>query len=286
MGKASAAVAALLLLVVLAACGSGSDTGENEASAGTTDVASTTAPTTADPNTIANTFEIGAGRELYLECEGTGTPTVLLEAGDESGIEDWQRVMPELADATRTCAYNRAGIGRSVDATGCRQLDDILNDLESLLQVADIAPPYVLVGASGGGYLMAGLAARRPADVAGLVLVDTPKAITIVSPDVAEEIRCDAPRNVEHRDYAAVEHAVWDNRGPLGAFPMTIMSYDWGENAPPGDEATNVEDQLGWLVLSPNSKQVVVTSGHDVPNNEPDLVVSEILAVLDAARSS
>jgi hypothetical protein len=139
VGKASAAVAALLLLVVLAACGSGSDTGETEASTGTTEAASTTSPKTADPNMLANTFEIGPGRELYVECEGTGTPTVRLEAGDESGIEDWHQVMPELADATRTCAYNRAGIGRSVDATGCRQLDDILNDLESLLQVADIA---------------------------------------------------------------------------------------------------------------------------------------------------
>ena len=79
---------------------------------------------------------------------------------------------------------------------------------------------------------------------------------------------------------------MWDNRAPLGAFPMTIISNDRGANAPPGDEATNVEDQLGWLVLTPNSKQVVVTSGHDVPNNEPDLVVSEILTVLDAARSS
>jgi len=36
---------------------------------------------------------------------------------------------------------------------------------------------------------------------------------------------------------------------------------------------------------SPNSKQVVVTSGHDVPFNEPDLVVEEIIAVLDAARA-
>jgi len=284
VGKASAAVAALLLF--LAACGSGSDTGESETSAGATDAVSTTTPTTADPNTIANTFEIGAGRELYVECRGMGTPTVLLEAGDESGIEDWHQVMPELSNTTRTCAYDRAGTGHSVDATGCRQLDDILNDLEALLQVADIAPPYVLVGASGGGFLMAGLAARRPADVAGLVLVETPKAITTVPPDVAEVIRCDAPRNVEHRDYVAVEHAVWDNRGPLGTFPMTIMSNDWGRYAPSEDDETNVEDQLGWLVLSPNSKQVVVTSGHDVPNNEPDLVISEILAVLDAARSS
>ncbi len=65
---------------------------------------------------------------------------------------------------------------------------------------------------------------------------------------------------------------------------MTIISNDYGPSSPPGDEATNVPDQRGWLVLSPNWKQVVVTSGHSVAENEPDLVVEEIL-VLDAARA-
>ena len=78
---------------------------------------------------------------------------------------------------------------------------------------------------------------------------------------------------------------MWDTREQIGDFPMTIISNDYGPNPPPGDEATNVPDQRGWLVLSPNSKQVVVTSGHDVPFNEPDLVVEEIIAVLDAARA-
>jgi hypothetical protein len=46
-----------------------------------------------------------------------------------------------------------------------------------------------------------------------------------------------------------------------------------------------VVDQRGWLVLSPQARQVVVTSGHDVPDNEPDLVIREILRMLDAARA-
>jgi pimeloyl-ACP methyl ester carboxylesterase len=238
-----------------------------------------TAEPTPDLNEISAMFDIGGGRELYLQCAGNGSPTILLEAGDESG--SWWDIAPELIQQTRTCAYDRAGNGRSVDATGCRQLDDLLGDLEALLEVAEVDPPYLLVGGSGGGYLMAGLAARRPADVAGLVLVETPKAITIMSPELEAAISCDAPNNVEHRDYYAVEHAVWDNRALIGDFPMTIISNDYGDSAPPGDEETNVEDQRGWLVLSPNSNQVVVTSGHLV---EPGLIVDEILAVLEAAQ--
>jgi hypothetical protein len=43
--------------------------------------------------------------------------------------------------------------------------------------------------------------------------------------------------------------------------------------------------QRGWLVLSPLAQQVVVTSGHDVPENEPELTVREIFRVLAAARA-
>jgi len=47
-----------------------------------------------------------------------------------------------------------------------------------------------------------------------------------------------------------------DAREQIGDFPMTIISNDYGPSSPPGDEATNVPDQRGWLVLSPDWKQV------------------------------
>ena len=266
------------------ACGS---TPENPDPVATTTEAASPSPTaSATSDVIAGRFDIGGGRELYLTCIGTGAPTILLEAGDESGNEDWSLVRPDLAAETRTCAYDRAGTGRSVEATGCRGLDDLLADLEALLSVAEIDGPHVLVGASGGGYLMAGFAARHPDEVAGLVLVETPKAITILPPEVAAEIACDSSGNIEHRDYYAVEHDVWDNRTEIGDFPMTIISNDPTGQDPQGDEITNVQDQRGWLVLSPQATQVVVTSGHDVPINEPDVVVEVVLSVLDAARAA
>lgn len=247
------------------------------------------APPSSEIPRIEGVFDIGADRSLYLRCIGAGEPTILLEAGDEdSGPEHWRLVGGPLSDATRTCVYDRAGLGRSSDATGCRQLDDILDDLDALLAAAGVEGPYVLVGASGGGFLMAGFAARHREDVAGMVFVETPKALTAeLYPEILPEIACDAPNNIERRDYLAVEHAAWDHREQLGDFPLTVLSNDYGEAAEPGsDEARNVEDQQGWFVLSPDhAKQVVVTSGHDLSSNEAELVITEILAVLEAARA-
>ena len=65
---------------------------------------------------------------------------------------------------------------------------------------------------------------------------------------------------------------------------MTVISNDYGDFYEIEEARTNVKGQRGWLELSPLAKQVVVTTGHDVPENEPDLTVHEILRVLDAAR--
>src|ERR1700675_2833812 len=52
-------------------------------------------------------------RSLYLDCRGSGTPTVVLEAGSGSDSATWWAVHDDLAAITRTCAYDRAGRGRS-----------------------------------------------------------------------------------------------------------------------------------------------------------------------------
>lgn len=247
----------------------------------------TASPTLAGEQ-ISGTFELGDGEELYLQCIGSGSPTILLEAGDtDSGTNAYAPILQDLMRETRTCTYDRAGIGRSSPATGCRQLDDILDDLDALLGAAGLEGPYVLVGASGGGFLMAGFAMRHPEDVSGMVFLETPKALTAeLYPEILPDIACDAPTNNEHRDYLAVEHAAWDNRRQIGDFPLTVISNDYGDSVEPNtDEATNVEDQRGWYDLtSAEGRQVVVTSGHGVVYAETETVLEEILAVLAAAR--
>jgi pimeloyl-ACP methyl ester carboxylesterase len=110
---------------------------------------------------------------LYFECFGHGSPTVLLEAGFGGDTGVWDAVQPELAKTTRTCSYARAGLGGSSEIPGVHDADDEIHDLEQLLDRAEIASPYVLVGHSYGGLLVRMFAARHRKDVAGVVLVDS-----------------------------------------------------------------------------------------------------------------
>jgi len=275
-------VVRLLVTAVLlgaSACGSDGDDASGSGTTGTT-AASTTTTAALETQTVA----IGEGKELYLQCQGEGSPTVILEAGDESGHEEWTFVQPQVAAKTRTCAYDRLGNARSSDATGCRGLDDIVGDLEKLLTTAELEGPYVFVGASGGGYLAAEMADRHADETKGLVLVETAKAITVIPPDLAPILKCDAPTNIERRDYVGVEHAVWDDRHQIGEFPVIIFSNEPDQFAE-GDEVTNVEDQKGWSELSPDFEQIVVDSGHDVSKNEPDRVVDSILGIVATAQA-
>jgi pimeloyl-ACP methyl ester carboxylesterase len=61
---------------------------------------------------------IGRGRALYLQCVGSRSPTVVLEAGFGGDTFQWQHVQPQLGRTTRTCAYDRAGLGRSIARPG------------------------------------------------------------------------------------------------------------------------------------------------------------------------
>ena len=238
---------------------------------------------TATSDILEGAFEVADGRKLYLVCRGEGTPTVIFEAGDESGREEWARVEPGISAVTRTCAYDRGGIGASDPVAGCRQLSDLTADLEQLLEAADVPGPYVLAAGSGGGFIAAGFAAGHREDVAGIVFADVPKAFFDAPPEDVAATSCDNPANVEHRDYLKVEADAWNSRAEIGDIPVTIISNDYGPNADPLD-AANVVNQQGWLVLSPLATQVIVQSGHDVANNEPALVIEEIIKVIDAAR--
>ena len=111
------------------------------------------------------------GRKLHAICSGTGSPTVILEAGASAFAIDWSLVLPEVAKTTRVCAYDRAGHGWSDDGptpTAAR----IVADLHALVGKLEEKPPYVLVGASAGALYVRTYDHTYPGEVAGLVLVD------------------------------------------------------------------------------------------------------------------
>lgn len=116
---------------------------------------------------------VGGGRRLNLYCTGTGSPSVILDAGTGgSGVDSWARVQPQIAQFTHVCSYDRAGRGFSDSGPLPRDASAAANDLHRLLASARVPKPYVLVGWSMGGLFVRLYADRYPKDVAGLIFVD------------------------------------------------------------------------------------------------------------------
>jgi pimeloyl-ACP methyl ester carboxylesterase len=87
----------------------------------------------------------------------------------DASAANWRDTQRDLARTTRTCAYDRAGLGSSVGRHGMQDTSDEIRDLQQLLLSAHIPPPYVLAGHSYGGLLTRLYADAHPRDVAGLV---------------------------------------------------------------------------------------------------------------------
>lgn len=112
------------------------------------------------------------GHRMHIQCEGSGAPTVVLDAGLGGSSLDWDGVRQELAHTGRVCGYDRAGMGWSESGPAPRTASRIADELFLLLLEAREQPPYVLVGHSFGGYVVQLFAHRYPYLVAGAVLVD------------------------------------------------------------------------------------------------------------------
>jgi pimeloyl-ACP methyl ester carboxylesterase len=124
------------------------------------------------PPRVGQAVDIG-GRTLNLYCSGQGTPTVILETGGNSPGYSLVMQQAKMASFTRVCWYDRAGVGWSDPPPSPRTSASIAKDLHEALHHAGVLPPYVMVGGSVGGEYVLIYTGRYPADVAGLVLVDS-----------------------------------------------------------------------------------------------------------------
>jgi pimeloyl-ACP methyl ester carboxylesterase len=117
-------------------------------------------------------YDVG-GHRLHLTCTGTGSPTVVLENGLNEISPLWSAITTQVSRTTRVCAYDRAGQGWSDDVAHPQDGRAVAADLHALLARAGEHGPYVLAAHSSGGTLAMTYAARYPAQVAGMVLLDS-----------------------------------------------------------------------------------------------------------------
>jgi pimeloyl-ACP methyl ester carboxylesterase len=161
------------------------------------------APKPHDPD-IAGLVGIGDGRRLFLNCQGTGSPTVFIIPGKGSYAEVWNVVVPDddpirsspydivdqaqlqpsptatqplVARTTRVCAYDRPntrpdGADRSTPVRQPHSVQDDVDDIVKLVAAAGLSTPMVVAAHSYGGLIADLLARTHPELVGGLVFVD------------------------------------------------------------------------------------------------------------------
>lgn len=124
-------------------------------------------------NPVAGKFYSIDGRQMHLYCSGAGQFTIVIETGASADWLGWQGVQPKLSQLTRVCTYDRAGHGWSQPRAGSRDAEVIAGELHALLDQEGVPRPLVLAGHSAGGLYVREYAREFPAEVAGVVLIDS-----------------------------------------------------------------------------------------------------------------
>ena len=278
-------------------------------------------PTSGD---FTGLVEIGAGRKMYLECRGSGSPTVILESGYRNDAEIWSTplepgvsaVFPQVAKFTRVCAYDRPGtfldaghLGRTPGSHAAHRARPRFRS--SCLATSGAYPWAVCFAAHSFGGIFARLyASTYPDEVVGMVLVDalsenvrsglTPEQWTLY---VNFGFTKPTPGLEKYKEIETLDvNASLDQirkaatTGPLRPIPLFVLTqgqpFDLSPWQPlPADFPAALDrawhtGQDALATLAPNAKHIVATkSSHYIQIQEPQLVIDAIKQVVEAVRN-
>ena len=261
------------------------------------------------------------GRHLYLECRGTGSPTVIVESGFLDAGDTWAfadaspAVDPGIVPLTRLCTYDRPGtvlgtappiLGRSDAAPMPRTAADVVADLHALLTAAQVPTPYVLVGHSLGGTFVRLYAGTYPDQVAGMVLEDASlldlqqARLTPRQWDGLRQLLRTPPSIPLFEDTGNLERydldvSVTQLRAapPLRHMPTVVLSASKQDPLPDprptgpildffnSFSATHRDHQNDLAALVPGARHIITPTGHYIHYERPDLVIDAIRHVVD-----
>lgn len=234
-----------------------------------------------------------SGRQVEFALSKHGTVPVVFEAGLGGTFAWWEDVYPAIARDTTALVYNRAGYGNSDAVEAVRDGGHVIEELRGLLASQGLTPPYVLVGHSLGGLYMQWYARYHPREVAALVLVDSTHPAQLKGAGAIENwpIWVRLVFGLLTSATAERELAAIDSTGdevlaapPFTGGPVIVLSA-----AQPLADTSELaidsnQKRKDIARLHPGAIQRWVDSGHAMPLEKPEAILSAIREVLSAAR--
>lgn len=231
------------------------------------------------------------GAELAYECRGEGSPTIIAEAGyDTGGTTAFAGLLDPLSVVSRVCTYDRFGTGNSDPrpaslAKGLTS-DDEARELHDLLGTAGIAPPYVVIAHSYGGIVARLFAADFRSDVQGLVLIESSHEDEIAAYRryYGDDPQGDWVDGGDLLDMRTTADLLGSRARRYGDLPFVVIRAQTYEDVL--SEGLWRRTQADLASLSTDGMLIeALDSGHFVTDENPGVVVAATGAVVDAARS-
>jgi pimeloyl-ACP methyl ester carboxylesterase len=228
---------------------------------------------------------VGGPAEIAATLDGpAAAPVVVFIAGLGEGRRDFAAVVPLLAGCARVVRYDRPGVGDSLPVPQLPVLAEAAAaDLGALLSNLRLAPPYVLVGHYLGALYAQAFARARPADTAGVVLLDG--ASPLEPPGIFVSTVPPEPGTAEAAEEAGVapSQAAMLAGPPFPDVPLVVVAATDHADTPER-EALWQDVQRRTAALSPEGRLVIAEgSGHVVQQDRPQIVAGAVLDVLAAS---
>jgi pimeloyl-ACP methyl ester carboxylesterase len=234
----------------------------------------------------------GGTQRIEARIEGSGAPPVIFESGLGDSLSSWDKVAPVIAQETTVLVYDRPGLGHSARAATPRDGEHVVEELRALLAERGMKPPYVLVGYSLGGLYMQLFARRHPAEVAGLVLVDSthPRQFEGAGSADKRPLWMRAVLGFALTGTAKAEFDAIETTGsevvaapPLAGKPVAILAARTPSTNSELDRDI-AEKRADLARLYAGSEWQEVDSGHAIQKEKPEIVIEAIRKVLEASR--
>jgi alpha-beta hydrolase superfamily lysophospholipase len=201
---------------------------------------------------IKNKFVHVGEEHFWTEQSGQGKPTIVLINGTGKGLSSWNAFVPSLAKLGTVFAYDRAGLGKSLplkNQVAIRSAQYIVGRMRSVLQAADLKPPYILVSDSIGTLYARYFARTFSSEVQGMVLVNPMVNAAIALGEIKDSAKTkDVAQAIFRQQYNKNFHGLKQNHQNL------LKSYRY---QPSQTQAARIENYLELLGETKSERQII-----------------------------